>query len=243
MFTNATAGDYTLANTSPAIETGNNAYYTDADKGNRDLANDLDLAGKPRLSGTDIDMGAYEKQTTLPVSLLTFAAKANGNRTKLAWQTAAETNNALFVVYRSSNGTDFIAIDQKAGLGTSATGGNYLLYDNSPLNGTNYYKLVQVDKDSTVTELGIRTVTFNFPLSTFNLYPNPAKNHVNITFTAGSYSTVQLRNIQGQLLQTIKLQENQAELRVSVENLPAGVYYVGLTGEGIKEVKKLVVIK
>src|SRR5690606_10240316 len=51
---------------SPAIEAGNNTYYSDA---GGDLANDLDLAGNPRVydfaDGGIIDMGAYEYQGTV----------------------------------------------------------------------------------------------------------------------------------------------------------------------------------
>src|SRR5690625_6760359 len=65
-FTDAANGDYTLASNSPAIDAGDNTYYTDADKGNGDLENDLDLAGNPRVydltNGGIIDMGAYEYQ-------------------------------------------------------------------------------------------------------------------------------------------------------------------------------------
>ncbi|MGS2762042.1 MBG domain-containing protein [Sinomicrobium sp. M5D2P9] len=62
-FTNPANGDYTLQNTSPAINAGDNAAYTTA---RGDLANDIDLAGNARVydytnSGV-IDMGAYEFQ-------------------------------------------------------------------------------------------------------------------------------------------------------------------------------------
>src|SRR5699024_6437241 len=62
LFTEAANDDYTLADNSPAINAGNNTYYTDA---GGDLANDLDLAGNPRLVGANIDMGAYENQSAV----------------------------------------------------------------------------------------------------------------------------------------------------------------------------------
>ncbi|MFA7448705.1 MAG: choice-of-anchor Q domain-containing protein [Weeksellaceae bacterium] len=67
-FTDSANGDYTLAENSLAINEGKNTYYTDADKGNGDLDNDLDLAGYLRLSGETIDMGAYEFQTCEDIS-------------------------------------------------------------------------------------------------------------------------------------------------------------------------------
>lgn len=67
-FSNAANADYTLAQNSPAINTGKNTYYTDADKGNGNLENDLDLAGYLRLSDTTIDMGPYEFQTCEEIS-------------------------------------------------------------------------------------------------------------------------------------------------------------------------------
>lgn len=49
--------NYALIVNSPAIDAGNNTLYSDA---GGDLQNDVDLAGNPRLFGTNIDMGAYE---------------------------------------------------------------------------------------------------------------------------------------------------------------------------------------
>ncbi|WP_293299250.1 T9SS type A sorting domain-containing protein [Pedobacter sp. UBA4863] len=232
-FVDASNGDYSLKNTSPLINKGSNTYF---DAGQTPDLNAIttDLAGNTRIIGTAIDLGAYEYQTPLPVTLINFIAKADGNRTKLIWQTAAETNNALFVVYRSSNGTDFIAIDQKAGLGTSATGGNYLLYDSSPLNGTSYYKLVQVDNDGKETDLGIRSL--NFSLSAFSpqLYPNPTKDKIYLDTDAND--TYTLLNSVGQKLRT----GNATALRngLDVSELPAGLYLITIAQKTYKFLKR-----
>ncbi|MBB4119762.1 hypothetical protein GGR32_002068, partial [Mesonia hippocampi] len=59
IFADFSAGDYTLAPGSVAINKGGNQVYSDADG---DLQNDNDLAGNPRLDATIIDLGAYEFQ-------------------------------------------------------------------------------------------------------------------------------------------------------------------------------------
>src|SRR5690606_4302246 len=56
IFTDPANGDYTLNETSPAVNTGNNSLFPDLDE------NTLDLAGNPRLFGAVIDLGAYESQ-------------------------------------------------------------------------------------------------------------------------------------------------------------------------------------
>ena len=58
-------GDYRLQAGSPAIDAGDNALYLTA-RGISDFTDETDLSGNPRLSGTHIDMGAYE--TPLPVT-------------------------------------------------------------------------------------------------------------------------------------------------------------------------------
>ena len=64
VFNDTVNGDYSLAENSPLVDAGNNTVYTDAG-GN--LVNDKDLAGNPRLFGSNIDLGAYEF-TTMAVS-------------------------------------------------------------------------------------------------------------------------------------------------------------------------------
>jgi len=63
----AGSGDYSLQNTSPAINAGNNSYYAGS------LSSDTDLAGNPRVydyaGGGIIDMGAYEYNGCIPVTV------------------------------------------------------------------------------------------------------------------------------------------------------------------------------
>ncbi|MFA7444872.1 MAG: choice-of-anchor Q domain-containing protein [Flavobacteriaceae bacterium] len=57
VFTNPDNEDFTLKINSPVINLGNNVLYSSLDE------NTLDLAGNPRLFGTNIDLGAYELQS------------------------------------------------------------------------------------------------------------------------------------------------------------------------------------
>jgi len=61
LFTDPEAGDYTLQEKSPCVNTASNEAYRAAPRTN--LNTDKDMAGKPRLYNNIIDMGAFECQT------------------------------------------------------------------------------------------------------------------------------------------------------------------------------------
>ncbi|MFN0293795.1 T9SS type A sorting domain-containing protein [Pedobacter helvus] len=116
--------------------------------------------------------GAYSMldAKVLPVELLSFEAKKGNNGIQLSWETASETNNSHYELERSPNGAGFDKI-----VAISAKGaGSYAHTDVSPLAGTNYYRLVQVDRDGTRTDLGVKTVKYTLS-SHANVYPNPVK--------------------------------------------------------------------
>src|SRR5690606_9457525 len=95
IFNDDANGDYTLKSTSPVINKGNNVLNTST----------VDLGGEARLSGAVIDLGAYEYQEgTLPVTLISFAARADDDRVKLQWQTVNEINNKGFEIWRKVDG-------------------------------------------------------------------------------------------------------------------------------------------
>ncbi|MEZ4802172.1 MAG: HYR domain-containing protein [Gelidibacter sp.] len=77
IFKDSANGDFSLKSNSPTVNRGSNTAYTN---GGGDLANDLDLAGNPRLVLTSIDMGAYEAADTMPTAVCTnYTAQLDAN--------------------------------------------------------------------------------------------------------------------------------------------------------------------
>jgi len=107
LFTDVTYEDFSLLNTSPTINAGDNTAYTTA---GGDLANDLDLAGNARLVGTTIDMGAYEVQNTSPTAIcqdITVYLGENGSVTILPEDIDNGSSDSESNVSLSLNITDF----------------------------------------------------------------------------------------------------------------------------------------
>ncbi len=63
LFVNAASGNFNLAVNSPIIDAGNNALYSG------DINEDLDLNGNLRLSGSSIDIGAFENNECSEVAI------------------------------------------------------------------------------------------------------------------------------------------------------------------------------
>jgi len=94
-----------------------------------------------------LDVASLVIIAPLPVTLTSFAAVAKENAVALQWATASEKDNKEFVVERSHNGFQFEEITVVAGHGSTFIAQNYSATDVSPLTGTTYYRLKQVDYD------------------------------------------------------------------------------------------------
>ncbi|ACU05989.1 MBG domain-containing protein [Pedobacter heparinus] len=104
LFTNPATGDYTLKSGSPAINSGSNVLYEAADGnvGNNSLGLDKDLAGNPRLAGTNIDIGAYESQIQSQTITAGNIVKTYGD---VAFVPTATASSGLEVSYASADNT------------------------------------------------------------------------------------------------------------------------------------------
>ena len=177
----------------------------------------------------------------LPVTLINFTAKADGSYAKMQWQTTSEVNNKGFEIYRSGDDGQFVKIGEVSALvarNPQPITNNFT--DKTPLNGTNYYKLVQIDNDGTATELGIRTVAFNFQPSTFNLYPNPTTDKITAAFDAGKYHLLTLSDNLGRVLQQQNIGNKLADVVVALTSYPAGVYFITLQSANESITKKVI---
>jgi hypothetical protein len=172
---------------------------------------------------------------TLPVKLIAFTADLLSGvpQVQLAWSTSYEQNNHYFLVQRSADGQQFSTIDTTAAT-DSATGSAYSYLDAHPLNGTNYYRLDQVDQDGTGTYSPIRLVTIGQTSADLQLSPNPADATVYLEMGGKQSGTMQVRllDVQGKALRNWVIQKtagnwNQA---LDVSGLPAGSYFIQVLG-------------
>jgi hypothetical protein len=109
----------------------------------------------------------------LPITLVSFKVEQDNNSVLLSWATASEKNFDKFIVERSSDAKLFEAIGEVKGAGNSKTLLNYSLTDNSPLLGTNYYRLKSVDFDESFEYSKVIFTDYN-GAKEFSVYPNPS---------------------------------------------------------------------
>lgn len=218
-------GSLKLSTLAP-LNTANNFFSLGNFTGSMDDLRIYDYA----MPDTEI-LSLYNTYVTLPVSLKHFTAKAQNNTALLNWETLSETNNSHFIINRSSNGVDYEQLQTITA--KSAIGAKYQFTDYSPLTGTNYYQLLQVDLDGKTTELGVKAVNFALENNvSIKVYPNPATQKVNLNFEPDTFENVNLFDLTGKLLTSYKLQNSESTKEIDVSLLPKGIYILQLSGKG-----------
>jgi len=181
---------------------------------------------------------SFTTQQPLPVVLVAYSARIEENFVKLEWSTTTEITNNRFEILRSKNGKDFELIGTVDGNGTSSVRNKYIFYDKLPLNGTNYYRLVQFDHDGTSTKFSIKQVRFLQSDQNF-IYPNPAIKEATISFEPGT-SLIELTDLNGKVIHKLNIPLIATQTEISLNELPSGTYFVRMKIQGELIVKKLV---
>ncbi|WP_304064434.1 T9SS type A sorting domain-containing protein [Pedobacter glucosidilyticus] len=178
----------------------------------------------------------------LPVTLASFAAEGLSNGIKLHWRTLSETSNKVYVVQRSQNGLDFsdlLTIDAKN------EAASYVAFDPKPLNGMNYYRLVQYDVDGTYKELAITYANFILQAPDLRVYPNPVENVLSIQSTEFDSGMVNLRifSISGKqlLAQSISADSLINGYSLDMSNgFESGIYLLSISNGNITRQVKII---
>ncbi|MCF0052937.1 C25 family cysteine peptidase [Dyadobacter sp. LJ53] len=173
---------------------------------------------------------------SMPVDLSYFEAKlVSANSVEVAWKTNSETNNSHFLVERSYNAKNFEQIGYVEGNGDMVTESTYKFFDNKPLPGTSYYRLVQVDNDKVTdgkTEEGKKTlssiVSVNRPYTnSLVVSPNPSSDFVEIKLDLPvAIKSWNLVDIKGRVVR-----RNETKLTLDISNLASGGYIVEILTE------------
>ncbi len=114
-----------------------------------------------------------DSSNSLPVTWLSFSAEKNTNTSVLLkWSTANEINNDHFDVQRSSDGLNFTSFGSVAASHNSNSVQNYSYAEFKTINGSNFYRLKQVDLDGNFKYSAI--VKVNMTGALWVIFPNPA---------------------------------------------------------------------
>lgn len=174
--------------------------------------------------------------TPLPVTLVSFAAKATSNHTNVVtWSTASELTNDHFAVERSFDGTHFAVLGIVSGQGTSTAAHTYSFTDSTvPTTATRaYYRLQQVDLDGTATYSPVRSVALaSFGATLATLYPSPASSTATLDLSSWPAGPIQAQvlSLNGQTKTAFVVQGGQLNT-LDVEGLATGCYLLQLAGE------------
>ena len=181
---------------------------------------------------TRSDLGA------LPVTFGLFTAQKQDKTVKLNWTTEQEFNSSHFIIERSADGRSWQSIGNIAAAGYSSNHLEYIAYDNLPLNGTNYYRIKEVDKDGRLQVSVVKTVRFDLGYS-ITIAPNPARDFITVTLDKinNTASTIQFFNASGNIVFTQKT--NLSKIDINTSAFARGLYFIKISNAGEVAVQKI----
>jgi len=186
--------------------------------------------------------------TSLPIELLSFTGKNQGETNLLEWTTASEQNNDFFTVERSIDAQTFGILGKVEGAGNSSTAIHYSLVDESPYE-TAYYRLKQTDYNGNYTfSNSIQLTLKKGDDFSFNIYPNPSEGSsikAQINAETGVPVLIILRDVLGRgiyskLIPVSETNKNYCNIDPPYKLNP-GVYFITATSDKKSLTKRLII--
>lgn len=176
----------------------------------------------------------------LPVELTSFAGRrVDRERVLLDWETASETNNEGFEIWRKIEGEDgFQQVGWVNGNGNSLATIQYEFVDQNPTDEVSYYYLQQVDYDGESDVSEIIAVEGYRSQQSIVVYPNPTAGKVIIR---GADEHTAYKMLDG--LGKIVLHGTFTEQTLDLGKLVPGIYTLVLEAKEKHEVIKIQIVR
>jgi hypothetical protein len=183
--------------------------------------------------------GVGKPGNPLPVSLLSFDGRKNGNAVDLTWKTAFEYNNNRFEIETSKDASIYYKIGTVNSQGNSIDVQSYTYTDILPMKGVNYYRLKQVDMDGHSSYSRTVAVTFDEKGNLITLFPNPSSDKLNISFASPQQIVLlQIRAADGKLVRMESASNVQRNIDLNINELISGIYFLEImTGNEKKTIR------
>jgi len=214
-------------------------------KGIAFFGNKLYVAGNGQFPGNIGVVARYllsPEGGPLPVTLLKFNAVLRNQVVSLQWQTTHEQNLTGYTVLRSKDGINFSDIGFATAKNNGGLTTEYLVPDNRPFNGINYYKLKMVDKDGKFSFSKIVSVNIDKEIFTWKIFPNPVQNILFVsTNNKNEKATFQITDATGRKIKEVNVILNgNSSFAIPVFQLPKGMYSLQLRTATKTETKSFI---
>lgn len=170
----------------------------------------------------------------LPVSFGDIRGLIKGNGVKVDWTILTEVNVKRYEVERSVNGQDF----QVIGTISAAQKQAYTFTDANPAQGSNYYRIRNVDLDGSSSLSQVVKVVFGKQVNNISLFPNPVTgDHISLitpSLEKGIYR-IRILDQQGAQLSVNVLNHEGGSFSNAIRlpaGMKAGVYTLEITDGG-----------
>ena len=187
----------------------------------RDASNNYVLTNG--LSGITLNELTLASQfAPLPLTWLSFTAKAqNNSQSLLQWTTAHEQNTKDFYIEHSADGINWVTIGSLPAAGNSNATRHYTYVHTNPVKGLNYYRIKQTDVDSRYSYSPVRMLLFTRALQPFIILGNPVTNDV-LTLQVNMATSLAFYTADGKLLW--QEQVNAGTKTIDVSRYAKGTY-------------------
>lgn len=180
----------------------------------------------------------------LPFQLMSFSGLLQNNGVQLNWSTLTEVNSKSFEIEKALDGRNFKNIATAIAAGNSNIIRSYSFFDATNLKPTAYYRLKLINSDGSFTYSNTVLITNgSFNSSFVSVYPNPAREKVQLRFISSSINTILLliSDSDGKLVasKSINVIKGINSAEYNLNKLPQGIYYFRLVGIDNKIIKVL----
>lgn len=177
--------------------------------------------------------------TPIPVTLLSFSGRKDGNVNRLSWTTTTEQNNRGFDVQRSVDGRNYQTlrfVPSQAQGGFSSNNITYSFTDDAPVGTMQYYRLRQVDVNGRYQMsqvVRIKGATSSV-LNVQGLFPNPASSKVSMLVDAPARDRIQVSivDVAGRVManHSFTVEAGSNTIQLDVDRLQSGTYLIKMIG-------------
>lgn len=167
----------------------------------------------------------------LPIKSLEFTARGQNGKALLEWTTIGEQNIEKFEIERSEDGSkwkEIAAVAGKSAGGKSNTKLNYSYTDEQPVNGSNYYRLKQVDLNGRYEYSPVRQLVFSRPSGVITVAPNPVSSELVVKGMAEN-SVITITNVMGQTMMHAVV--NSGTHSIDMSGYKTGTYFISIRME------------